>query len=284
MIDTQKKYLITGGTGFLGDRLIARLSEIGAKNLVVVARNEGKLIALKEKYPFVEIIPGDIADRAIANKACHGVAGIFHLAAFKHVPLAEKHAWECIRSNVTGTMNLMLHSVGMDFFVFISTDKAAQVSGVYGATKFLGEKIVNEFSALAPQTKYLTIRYGNVFGSTGSFIYKWKAAIKEGREITLTDPAATRFFFTADSAVNLIFKAISEGNTGLFMPEMKAVSMGTIVDACHEVFGAFPVKLIGLQPGENLHETIDGKTFSNEVPQYTKEEFAAEFLGAVHAV
>lgn len=284
MVDATKKYLITGGAGFLGERLIHRLSDLGFTNLVVVSRNEGKLIALKEKYPNVEIIPGDIADRAIANKACQGIAGIFHLAAFKHVRMAEDHTWECIKSNVTGTMNLMLHSVGMDFFVMISTDKAAQVRGVYGATKFLGEKIVEEFARLAPQTKYIIARYGNVFASTGSFIFKWKAAAAEGREVVLTDPAATRFFFTADSAVNLIFNALSSGKTGLVLAEMKAVSMRTIVDACQEAFGPFPVKVIGLQAGENLHETIDGKTFSNEVPQYTKDEFAAEFLGAVHAL
>lgn len=278
MLNPEKKYLVTGGSGFLGSRLIARLISEGIKNLVVVARDEGKLIALKAKFPELEIITGDIADPVVAQKACHGCDGIFHLAAFKHIGLAENNAWTCIQSNVTGTMNLLKESNAtiFDFFVFVSTDKAANMKGVYGASKLIGEKLVTEFAKMNPETKYLSIRFGNIWRSTGSFIEKWQSLMESGKEVVLTDPAATRFFLKAERAVDLIMQNV--GAEGLLFPKMKAINMGTVLEACHQVFGPSPVKITGLQEGENMHETIDGKIFSGDVTQFTKDEFIDEFL------
>lgn len=156
------------------------------------------------------------------------------------------------------------------------------MNGVYGATKFIGEKAVVEFSKMNPLTKYLTVRYGNVFRSTGSFIFKWEKAVEEGREIVLTDPDATRFFFPVEGAVDLVLAAVSRGAEGLLIPKIKAVSMGTVAEAFDEVHGkdgrTIAWKTIGLQPGENKHETMDGEQFSNEVAQYTKDEFKEIFL------
>lgn len=282
MLKVEGRYLITGGTGFLGQALIRRLLGMVARadRLVVLARNEGGLMALKSQYPDIEIVAGDVADPVIARKACQGVDGIFHLAAFKHVTLAEKQAWECVRSNVEGLGRILQESLVQrpDFVVFISTDKAAQVRGVYGATKFIGEKMVAEFTEINPATKYFTIRYGNVFRSTGSFIYKWETAAREGREIVITDPEATRFFFPVDQAVDLILNGVRLGAEGVIIPTIKAVKMGVILDAFREVHGDVKAKVIGLQAGENKHETMDGTTFSDQVPQFTKEEFIREFL------
>lgn len=279
MLKANGIYLITGGTGFLGRALIKRLlKRYPGIDLRVVARNEGKLVELKNDHPEVEIIPGDIADELIARKAMVGsVNGVFHLAAFKHVTMAEKHAYECVRSNIIGTLNLMELSLNErpDFFVNISTDKAAQVRGVYGATKMIGERLAAEMSALNPDTLYLTIRYGNVFRSTGSFIYKWEQAAREGREIVLTDPEATRFFFSVHDAVSLILDGVcygkADGADGILIPRIKGVSMGVFAEAFSEISGA-KVTVSGLQPGENKHETMDGDIFSNQVAQYTKDE------------
>ena len=143
-LDLNKKYLITGGSGFLGRGLISKLEKDNIKNLIVVSRNESELMELKQKFPYVEILTGDISDHFILEKASVNVDGIFHLAAFKHVVLAEDNTTSCIKSNVLGTMNVLNASLKhkMDFVIGISTDKAAQVNGVYGATKFLQLKDV----------------------------------------------------------------------------------------------------------------------------------------------
>lgn len=269
------RYLITGGTGFLGRALIRTLIRSGVKNLVVIARNEGKLIELKNDHPEVEIIPGSIEREVIIDKAAAGgLSGIFHLAAFKHVTMAEDHAYECALSNIVGTMNLLEAAANLKpaFFVNISTDKAAQVRGVYGATKLIGEKLTEEFHRLNPDTRHLIIRYGNVFRSTGSFIYKWEQAARDGLEIILTDPEATRFFFSVDEAVALIINAVINPEVeGTVIPTIKGVSMGVFAEAFSEMTGA-KIRVSGLQAGENKHETMDGVIFSNQVPQYTKDE------------
>lgn len=270
--------LITGITGFLGEALCKRLIEKG-ESVVGVARDEGKLIALKEKYPTIKIVIGDIADKLVVREALEGVDGVFHLAAQKHVGLSEQYVHQTILSNVVGTMNLLEAANNVDFFLSVSTDKAAMPKGVYGATKLLLERLVGQYERLNTHIQYRTVRYGNVMGSTGSFITKWKPLMEQGKEIILTDPFATRFFWSVDEAVDLIFNCLENATDSTpFYPKMKAVSLGVVLEACQEVYGECPVKIIGLQTGENLHETMDGVTFSNEVEQYTKEEFKEKFL------
>ena len=268
------KYLVTGGSGFLGKELISRLD----CQVVTVSRNEGELIKLKSLHPDISIIPGDIADELICKKAMVGVDVVFHLAAFKHVGLAEDNAAQCINSNIIGTRNLLEQSLidKPKTFVFISTDKASQISGVYGATKFLCEKLIEEYSGINKSTDYKIVRYGNVFGSTGSFITKWVPLMSEGKEVQITDLDATRFFWSVSDAVDFIFHSMTSDKL-LNIPDIRGVSMGTVLDACMSVYGKSPVRTIGLGNGENKHETLGG-LFSNEVQQYTREEFVEEFL------
>jgi UDP-N-acetylglucosamine 4,6-dehydratase len=269
---------ITGGSGFLGEKLVARLINHKIK---VVSRNEGQLVKLKEKYPQIEIITGDIADEWTARKAVKGADEIYHLAAFKHVGLAEKDTYQCVSSNVLGSIQIIKASLEYKpkLLLGISTDKASQVNGVYGATKFLMERLFSEAERLNKKTKYRIVRYGNVIGSTGSFLTKWKDKMKKGEEVILTDPNATRFFWTVEEAVDHIFECIQKAkNSKPYIPKMKGISMGKVLEACQEKFGNCPVKTIGLQPGENLHETMDGKIFSNQVEQYTKTQFIKKFL------
>ena len=262
------RYLVTGASGFLGRELISRLDG----DIVAVSRNEGALVKLKTTFPQVEIIPGDISSPIICSRLVGHFDAIFHLAAFKHVTLAEKNVYQCVQSNVIGTLNVL--AVPSEYFVFISTDKAAQVNGVYGATKFLGEKLVMEYS----KSNYRIIRYGNVFGSTGSFIHIWRDRIDKGLDVIITDPEATRFFFPVAKAVDLILSSLSKDSQTLIIPKIKSVSMGTALSACKKLWGECKVKMIGLQQGENKHETMDGITFSNQVEQYTEDEFIKEFL------
>lgn len=272
------KYLVCGGSGFLGYELINRIVGIDVR---VLARNEGNLIALKEKYPHIEIMTGDIADPWVAKKAMQGVDGCFLLSAFKHVGLAEIDTKTCTKTNVLGVMNIIEESLVTkpEFMVFISTDKAAQPSGVYGCTKKIGERLISEAEKMNPDTKYRIVRYGNVWGSTGSMITKWQPKMEKGEEIILTDPEATRFFWTVKEAVDLIFECWEKAvDSTPYIPKMKAVKLGVVLEACMEVYGKCPVKIIGLQPGENKHETTDGVTYSDSVEQFTKEEFMDKFL------
>lgn len=266
-------YLITGISGFLGEAITRKLTKEGhiVKGL---ARNEGKLIDFKAKYPEVEIITGDVSDSWSVAKAMKGVDGVIHAAAYKHVGLAEDHVFECIKSNITGSINVLEQSfIEKPVFVIgISTDKAAQPTGVYGKSKQLMERLFNEAEKINPQTKYRIVRYGNVLGSTGSILPKWKKIIEQGGEITITDPDATRFFFTVEEAVDLIFEALENAKDSTpYIPKMKAMSVGDFLEAVMQKYGKVKKKTIGLQPGENAHETM-GAEYSNEVERFTINE------------
>lgn len=280
ILDKNKTYLVTGGAGFLGQELIARLEAAGCTNIVTISRNEGKLVALKEKFPFVKIIPGDIADPYCAEKAVQGVDAIFHLAAFKHVGLAEQNVRECVLGNVTGTMNILelTRKYPIEFILGISTDKAAQVSGVYGASKLLHERLFTDYERMNPGTKYRTVRYGNVLYSTGSVLCKWKDRLQNDEEVIITDPEATRFYWTVDQAIDLIFDCLDNAQDSQpYVPEMKSMAVGDLLEAMIRKYlpeGNTPkVKKIGLQPGENFHEVIiEGGPNSSEVERFTIEE------------
>ncbi len=279
MLKSSGLVLVTGGTGFLGEKLVEILVNQGNK-VRIISRNEGKLIMLKEKLPSIEIFTGDIANEFDAHQACKGVTAVYHLAAYKHVGMAEKHSLECTRSNVIGTINILNESLRnkFEFVIGISTDKAAQVAGTYGATKLLMERLFVQYETLNPDTRYRIVRYGNVLYSTGSVLCKWKEKIIRGEEIVVTDPNATRFFWTREQAIDLIFQCLGEAaSSSPWVPEMKAMSVGDLLTAMIQKYADSPDKIkvreIGLQKGENMHEKIlESGPFSNEVERFTIEE------------
>jgi UDP-N-acetylglucosamine 4,6-dehydratase/UDP-glucose 4-epimerase len=264
------KYLITGGSGFLGKALVARLYPA---NIRVLSKNEEQLLELKDKYPDIEIMVGDISDPATCRLACEGVTGIYHLAAFKHVGLAEVNVRECIASNVIGTINLLDVFTG-NFIIGISTDKATRPNGVYGITKLLMERLFKDYEERNPGTKYRIVRYGNVLYSTGSVLCKWREKIQENKMITVTDLGATRFFWTVDQAIDLIFECLEKATDATpFVGKMKSILIKDLLDAMLDKYGHVPVEVIGLQPGENKHELLDADgRDSSQVEFYTKEE------------
>lgn len=276
---TNKLILVTGGTGFLGKPLIKKLLSMGAK-VRVISRNEGKLIELKQSHPDVEILTGDISDSFDVRQAMSGVQGVFHLAASKHVGIAEKQVRECVKSNIIGTMNLLDSSLNEnpEFLVSISTDKAAQVVGVYGASKLLMERLCGQYQELNPSCDYRIVRYGNVLYSTGSVLCKWKELIQKDEEVVVTEPKATRFFWTVDQAINLIFDCLDNSNKpSPYIPEMKSMSIENLLQAMYQKYGGQnqkqKIKIIGLQPGENFHEKIlENGPFSSQVEEFTIEE------------
>jgi len=273
-----KLYLVTGGSGFLGFPLVDKIISEGAK-VRVIARDEGKLISLKEKYPDIEIYPGDIADRFEVKQAMKGVNGVFHLAASKHVGLAETFVRENVKSNTLGSLNILEESLkcNLDFILTTSTDKAAQVAGVYGATKFLVERLFKQFESLNPNCQYRIVRYGNVLYSTGSVLCKWKDLIEQGKEVIVTEPSATRFFWNVEQAIQLIIDCLDKAtDTSPYCPSMKSMRIDNLLEAMVQKYGngqTIKIKEIGLQPGENLHEKVmEEGPYSNECEQFTIDE------------
>jgi len=275
-----KLALVTGGTGFLGKILIERLIHDGYR-IRVVARNEGKLMELKTQFNNIEIIPGDISNRLTALQACKDVHCIFHLAAFKHVRMAEDYAIECINTNVIGTINILEESMNnplLEFVIGISTDKVAKVNGTYGASKYLMESVFKQFEVINPKVQYRLVRYGNVLYSTGSVLCIWKEKLQKGEEVIVTDKSATRFYWQIDEAIELIFNCLKNSvNCQPYLPEMKSMYLGDILTAMSRKYllsGAeLKVKEIGLQIGENMHEALimNGPT-SEYAEKYTVDE------------
>jgi UDP-N-acetylglucosamine 4,6-dehydratase/UDP-glucose 4-epimerase len=278
VIEKGKKYLVTGGSGFLGIPLVHYILSHGAL-VRVIARDEGKLVELKEKFPLVEIYTGDISDAFEVRQAMNGVSGVFHLAASKHVGLAETFVRENVKTNTIGSLHILEQSLEMDldFVLGISTDKAAQVAGVYGATKLLMERLFAQFEKLNPKCKYRIVRYGNVLYSTGSVLCKWRDLITQGKEVIITEPAATRFFWSVEQAIDLIIDCMHNAkDTRPYCPSMKSMSIQNLLQAMIEKYGngrEIPVRIIGLQPGENLHEKVlEEGPYSNEVEEFTIDE------------
>jgi len=276
-----KRYIVTGGSGFLGKELIKVIIDNGGV-VNTIARNEGNLVQLKQMFgDSVKIFTGDITNKcSVKQMFDEDIEGVFHLAAYKHVGLAEKYSFECINTNVIGTMNILkvASEKNVKFIIGISTDKAAQVVGTYGASKMLMEKLFNQYEGIYKDIEYRVVRYGNVLYSTGSVLCKWKDLIENGKEVIVTEDSATRFFWTINQAIDLIFECLENAkNTKPYVPSMKSMSIKNLLEAMIIKYAPIGVnisiKKIGLQPGENLHEKIlEEGPFSNEVEQFTTDE------------
>jgi FlaA1/EpsC-like NDP-sugar epimerase len=189
---------------------------------------------------------------------------IFHSAAYKHVPLMEEFIDEAIETNIFGTLNIveLADKYKVDKFIFISTDKAVNPKSIMGATKRIGELIVNYYSEFS-NTKYMIVRFGNVLGSSGSVIPIFIKQIEKGVPITITDPKMERYFMTISEAVKLILQASSIGNGGeIFVLDMgKPIKIIDIAKALIRIYGYEPEKdikidIIGRRPGEKINEEL----------------------------
>lgn len=266
-----KTTAISGGSGYLGKALIKRLKG----RIRVLSRNEGELVKLKQQFPNIEIITGDVADMWSVKKLMKGADEVYHLAAVKGVDIAEREVMQTIKTNIIGSLNIIEESLitKPKLLMAVSTDKAAQVNGIYGATKLCMEGLMREAEKINPNTKYRVIKYGNVLYSTGGVLCKWKEAMQKGQGVSITDPNMTRFFWTVDEAIEHIFEALKKSKDSKpYIPKMKAMRMGDLLRAMMNKYGTVPVNIIGNRGGENTNETLDGKVFSNEVEQFTIKE------------
>ena len=275
MILKGEKYLVTGGTGVVGYELCKRIVEMGGK-VLVLSRTEEKLKKLQEKYE-IEILVSDILDKERVREAIKAVRGVFHLTALAQGMQSGK-CIESINTNVLGSMNVLVESLDVDFVIGISSDKVVQVSGNYGATKFLMERLFNEFEEINPNTKYRVVRLGNVIYSVDSVLDKWRSRIQNNEEVIITEPTATRFFMTKKQSVDMIFNCLEKSTDSTpYFENMKSTSMGNLLEAMSNKYlpkgSKLSVKEIGLQPNENLHERlVENGSYTNETEQYTIEE------------
>ena len=277
MIKKDDLYLITGGAGVVGQALCSRILYLGGK-VRVFSRSANTLLDMKEKYKDIEIMVGDVTNNLEVSNAYKDVRGVFHLAAFSQA-MQSGGASESIHINLTGSMTVLNESSNneVDFVLGVSSDKAVQISGPYGATKFLMERLFDEYQEINKRIKYRVVRMGNVMYSIDSVLYKWKSLLEKGEEVIVTEPKATRFFLTKNQSVDLILNGLETDSSKPYCDIPKSTSIGNLLQAMSNKYlpkgKELKVKKIGLQPNENLHERIlDDGLMSNEMEQYTIEE------------
>ena len=255
--------LITGGTGSFGRAFLPMtLEKYNPKRIVVFSRDEMKQWEMAKSYqkdPRVRFIIGDIRDKDRLYRALDGIDFVVHAAATKIVPTAEYDPFECVKTNVIGAMNLIDASIdkGVKKVVALSTDKASSPANLYGATKLTSDRLFvagNSYSG-AHKTIFSNVRYGNVMGSRGSVIPFFLSEEKNG-VLPITDKRMTRFMISLNEGIRLVWKAFEEMYGGeIFVkkiPSMKVVDIATAVnkDCKHEI--------VGIRPGEKLHEQMIG--------------------------
>ena len=260
-----KTVLITGGTGSLGQALTKKLLDLEVETIRIFSRNGSKQIEMEDKCNAdrLRYFSGDVKDYDRLVRALEDVDYVFHAAALKHVPKIEYNPFESIKTNVIGTQNVIeacLHE-DVEKSICIGTDKAVSPLNTYGATKLLMEKLFitanNYLNPKKHQTKFIAVRYGNVFGSSGSVIPKFIEQIKKNKKITITDPQMTRFSISMNEALDFIFNALKSGTgSEIFVPKLKSYSIIEVKNAIVELFGKCDEETIGIRPGEKLHETL----------------------------
>ena len=263
-----KKILITGGTGSLGNALTQRLLEQGADTIRIFSRNESKQLEMESKFndDRLRFLIGDVRDYERLERAVEDIDIVFHAAALKHVPVIEYNPFEAIKTNILGSQNVInacLHE-NVDRAICVGTDKAVSPLNTYGATKLLMEKLFvtakNYLKKERHQTKFIALRYGNVLGSSGSVIPKFIDQIKNKEKLTITDSSMTRFSISMNEALDFILKATEIGKgSEIFVPKLKAYSILDVKDALFELLGETEEQIVGIRPGEKLDEVLINK-------------------------
>ena len=262
-----KTILITGGTGSLGQSLTKRLLTLPVKGIRLLSRNESAQVEMQRSFSDHEnklsFFIGDIRDYPRLTRALEDVDIVFHTAALKHVPVIEYNPFEAVKTNVIGTQNLIDACLEQDVekVIGIGTDKAVSPLNTYGASKLLMEKIfVTAGNFMNPErhrTKFITLRYGNVFGSSGSVIPLWINQIKNKDKISITDTQMTRFSIMMDEALDFILSAATIGKgSEIFVPKILAYTIMDLKNALSELLGDSEHKITGIRSGEKLHEIL----------------------------
>jgi UDP-N-acetylglucosamine 4,6-dehydratase len=260
-----KAVLITGGTGSFGKHFVRTvISQYKPRRIIIFSRDELKQYEMQqvfaqEQHPFMRYFIGDVRDRDRLEMAMRDVDYVIHAAALKQVPTAEYNPFECIRTNVFGAENVVSAALRRNVrkVIALSTDKAANPVNLYGASKLASDKIFVAANNLAGAdgTRFAVVRYGNVAGSRGSVIPFFKKLAEDGaRELPITDPRMTRFWITLTQGVNFVLSSMEMSRGGeIFVPKIAST---TITGLARLIGPSLGQKIVGIRPGEKLHETM----------------------------
>jgi UDP-N-acetylglucosamine 4,6-dehydratase/5-epimerase len=260
-----KRIFISGATGSWGQTLTAMLlKHYDPKEIICFSRGELQQVLMQRRFhdPRLKFVIGDVRDYESVKFATKDVDVIFHMAALKHVPICEDHPQEAIKTNITGTTNIINAAIEnrVGRVIDVSTDKAVEPLNLYGMTKSVGEKLIIQANDLSQHTKFVCIRGGNVMGSNGSVIPYFIEQIKSGGPITITDLEMTRFFLTLEEAILLLFKAAETSIGGeTFVMNMPACYIRDVARVLMNQYGTVDIKEIGSKPGEKLDEMLVSK-------------------------
>lgn len=279
MILEGKRVLVTGGTGSMGKVLVRRIlsGEMGTpRKVVVLSRDEAKQHDMRLEYLHRRVTTdeviylnsknvlqfriGDVRDYSDVCSALQGIDIVANAAALKQVPTCEYFPEQAIRTNCEGPVNLVraIHENGypVETVIGISTDKACKPVNVMGMTKALQERIFISANILAPKTRFICVRYGNVLASRGSVVPLFIEQIKAGGPLTITAPEMTRFLLSIDQAVDTVFTALRDARAGeTYVPNIPSA---TILNVARALIGErkVEVKVVGIRPGEKIHEIL----------------------------
>lgn len=259
-----KILMITGGTGSFGNTVLKRFLDTNVKEIRVFSRDEKKQedmrIALGNDK--VKFYIGDVRDYASVSQAMVGVDYIFHAAALKQVPSCEFYPMEAVKTNVMGTENVLNAAIANNVsrVIVLSTDKAVYPINAMGISKAMAEKLVVAKSRIIPESGPVicSTRYGNVMASRGSVIPLFVKQIKDGDELTVTDPSMTRFLMSLEDSVDLVLHAFEHAEQGdIFVQKAPASTVADLAKALKELFGSDnAIKVIGTRHGEKLYESL----------------------------
>lgn len=253
--------MVTGGSSYLGRHLIRSfLSKYEDIRVRDISRSENDIAAMPDNCHSerLEYVIADIRDIDALKYALTGVDTVVHLAAMKHIDFCELYPAEAIATNVVGTMNLLRLFKGHTS-IAMSTDKAVEATGCYGTTKLLLERLVLAKAREDDARRHLVVRSGNIFGSSGSVVPKWRHQIKERNEIAATDLEMTRFFIDVNTLADFVIHVMENGAGGkIFIPPQKALKLETLARAVIDLHGDENTRVIttGLRRGEKLHERL----------------------------
>ncbi len=266
-----KTLLITGGTGSFGNAVLNRFLKTDIGEIRIFSRDEKKQDDMRHEFQVkmpevaakIKFYIGDVREPSSVKNAMHGVDYIFHAAALKQVPSCEFFPVEAVKTNVLGTENVLNAAIdeGVKTVICLSTDKAAYPVNAMGTSKAMMEKVVvaKSRTVSSDKTKICCTRYGNVMCSRGSVIPLWIEQIKNGQNITITEPEMTRFIMSLEEAVDLVLFAFENGISGdILVQKAPACTIHTLAQAVCELFGGNKekIKVIGIRHGEKMYETL----------------------------
>ncbi|MGD8332136.1 MAG: UDP-N-acetylglucosamine 4,6-dehydratase (inverting) [Desulfobacterales bacterium] len=274
MLD-DKNILITGGTGSFGKKFTEIvLKEYKPRKLIIFSRDELKQFEMAQTFssddhPCIRFFIGDVRDKERLHRAFQGVDYIIHAAAMKQITAAEYNPFEAVKTNILGAQNVINVAIdqGVERVIALSTDKAANPINLYGATKLCSDKLfvaANSY-VLKSQTRFSVVRYGNVVGSRGSVVPFFKECSKKG-VLPITDPRMTRFWISLEQGVEFVLMSLKRMVGGeIFVPKLPSMN---IMDLAKAIAPKCKTKILGIRPGEKLHEVMVPKDEAVNAVEY----------------